>query len=330
MNALTMGLLLLLAAWTVSGEDRTRLPTVFYPRETNPEKWTALDTFVWTPDPFAGYEEYRSQTYRGVGWTGFVLDLDSGSWQVETSTRPVWQHWVVVCVPERLTHATALMYLDGPGNSERPDPELDPAVAMMCSGNTGGLVVYVEQIPNEHLGFAGNPGAESLTEDGMIAFAWRKFLNGSATDPTWLPRLPMTRAAVNAFTAVQDWFSKRFPAQVQPRDYVVAGASKRGWTTWTVAAVDARVAAAIPIVMPIGHVVPNIAAEWRAYGNWSFALEDYVKWGVVGYLFSEPVGLQAIANIVDPIVYINRLTMPVWNVITRLLVSSKSFLTFLN
>ena len=30
---------------------------------------------------------------------------------------------------------------------------------------------------------------------------------------------------------------------------MVAGASKRGWTTWTTAAVDKRVFAAVPIVM---------------------------------------------------------------------------------
>ncbi len=55
--------------------------------------------------------------------------------------------------------------------------------------------------------------------------------------------------------------------------HLFVGASKRGWTTWTTAAVDTRVVAAVPIVMPIGQVVPNIAAEWRAYGNWSFALK---------------------------------------------------------
>lgn len=32
---------------------------------------------------------------------------------------------------------------------------------------------------------------------------------------------------------------------------MVAGASKRGWTTWTTAAVDKRVFAAIPIVMDL-------------------------------------------------------------------------------
>ncbi len=33
------------------------------------------------------------------------------------------------------------------------------------------------------------------------------------------------------------------------RSFIVAGASKRGWTTWTTGAVDKRVIAIVPIVM---------------------------------------------------------------------------------
>jgi PhoPQ-activated pathogenicity-related protein len=164
-----------------------------------------------------------------------------------------------------------LRYIDGPGNSETPDPLLNAAIYMICDGGTGALTLYLQQVPNEDLSFPDNP--HPIGEDALIAYAWRKFIVGGAKDPTWLPRLPMTRAATSAMTAVQDWFARSFPNKIQPIDYVVAGASKRGWTTWTVAAVDSRVAAAIPIVMPIGEVVPNIAAEWRAYGNWSFALK---------------------------------------------------------
>jgi hypothetical protein len=95
----------------------------------------------------------------------------------------------------------------------------------------------------------------------------------------------MTRAASSAMTAVQDWFGRTFPNKIQPTGFLVAGkierkeqrgsvrfgyvlirfffslltfflagASKRGWTTWTTAAVDTRVVAAVPIVMPIGEV----------------------------------------------------------------------------
>src|SRR5262249_54257484 len=160
-----------------------------------------------------------------------------------------------------------------------------------CSAIQGGGVVYLQQIPNAAISFPDHPGG--LSEDALIAYTWNKFLNGSATDPTWLLRLPMTRAAVNAMTAVQHYVARFHPNVPKITGFLVAGASKRGWNTWTVAAVDARVVAAVPIVMPIPDMVPNIAAEWRAYGNWSFALKDYIDFDIFRYLFATPVGAQA-------------------------------------
>jgi hypothetical protein len=46
----------------------------------------------------------------------------------------------------------------------------------------------------------------------------------------------------------------------------------------------------------------------------SFALKDYTNFGITNYLFSTP-GVQAIADIVDPVMYMDRFTMPVWNII---------------
>jgi PhoPQ-activated pathogenicity-related protein len=98
-----------------------------------------------------------------------------------------------------------------------------------------------------------------------------------------------------------------------------------------VAAVDNRVVAAIPIVMPIGNVVANIGAEYKAYGNFSFALQPYLDQQITNYLyrclfwvfffsfeifeiFASSPGVQDIANVVDPIVYINRYTFPIFSV----------------
>jgi hypothetical protein len=64
---------------------------------------------------------------------------------------------------------------------------------------------------------------------------------------------------------------------------------QRGWNTWTVAAVDARVRAAIPIVMPIGNVLPNIGSEWCAVSVLS-VLGGWVGGWVVGWLGGWVVG----------------------------------------
>ena len=47
--------------------------------------------------------------------------------------------------------------------------------------------------------------------------------------------------------AVTDFAAKT--SQTKIDKFIVAGASKRGWTTWLTMAVDKRVFAAIPIVM---------------------------------------------------------------------------------
>ena len=51
------------------------------------------------------------------------------------------------------------------------------------------------------------------------------FLTG---DPKWPARMPMTKSAVAAMDVIQDIFNE---SQVQ--EFVITGASKRGWATWT-------------------------------------------------------------------------------------------------
>ena len=52
-------------------------------------------------------------------------------------------------------------------------------------------------------------------------------------------------------------FLAGFPELPDIERFVIAGASKRGWTTWTTGAVDNRVVAMIPMVMPILNMVTS-------------------------------------------------------------------------
>lgn len=135
----------------------------------------------------------------------------------------------------------------------------------------------------------------------MIAWTWRMFLHDT-NKPEWLARLPMTKAVVKAMDTVQAFVSTNLRKSV-PK-FVVAGASKRGWTTWTTAAVDKRVAAMVPIVMPMGNMNPLINAMYRVYGNWSFALQDYVNADVMKFLNTPP--FDKMEAIIDPMVYYDR------------------------
>jgi len=97
----------------------------------------------------------------------------------------------------------------------------------------------------------------SRSEDAIIAYTWWHFLTQNISAPYWLLRMPMTKASVKAMDAIQALTSKmnHIPTIT---NFVVAGASKRGWTTWTTAVVDPRVSAIVPIVIPILNMVPNL------------------------------------------------------------------------
>ena len=68
--------------------------------------------------------------------------------------------------------------------------------------------------------------------------------------------------------------------------FFVAGGSKRGWTTWTTAAVDKRVVAISPMVIDMLNVVPSFVHHWRVYGFWAPAIKDYVDSKVIDWMFT--------------------------------------------
>ena len=48
----------------------------------------------------------------------------------------------------------------------------------------------------------------------------------------------------------------------QVKEFVITGASKRGWATWTTAAVDNRVKAIMPMVIDLLNIKPSFEHHW--------------------------------------------------------------------
>lgn len=90
--------------------------------------------------------------------------------------------------------------------------------------------------------------------------------------------------------------------------FVVAGASKRGWTTWLTAAVDPRVVALAPVVIDVVNVQPSMQNHHAAYGFWSASLNDYESQGLAKFFNNPLAGI--LFSLVDPYAYRARLTMP--------------------
>jgi PhoPQ-activated pathogenicity-related protein len=129
-------------------------------------------------------------------------------------------------------------------------------------------------------------------------------------DATWMLRLPMTRAVSRAMDAVIDYMGAAHGFALD--GFVVGGASKRGWTTWTTGLVEPRCRAIVPVVMDLLNMPPNQMHTWRALGGWTFAYEDYVLAGLVGSDVMASRGYNQLLDVVDAFAYVRADPAPRW------------------
>ncbi len=267
------------------------------------ENLTPLDKYVAAPDD--NYQWELKHTHEGDGWKGHVIHLVSQSWRTpEIVDRTLWEHWLVVMVPDAPSSTTSLMIIGGGSNSGNM-PRGAEANLRRAVRATNTVVAQLHQVPNQPLYFAEEEGRRR-GEDSLIAYNWVKFMHTG--DATWLTRLPMTKSVVRAMDTVQAFCASEDGGNIAVEDFVVAGASKRGWTTWTTAAVDKRVVACVPIVIDCLNVTTSFIHHWEVNGFWAPAVGDYVRMGIMNWLTSPE--FAALLAIVDPYSYLDRLTMP--------------------
>ena len=264
---------------------------------------TPLDKYVATEDSAFSYDATSAKIIEDDAYTARVYSMTSQNWLDKSRVTPnAWKHWVTIVVPNEVEGDTALLLVSGGGNKKKdaplPDIALSQVAVLMKS-----ILVEVKQIPNQPLRFAGERAEEykeqGRSEDALIAFGWDKYLRDG--DPLWLPRLPMTKAVVRAMDLAQ-------AEQPRIKKFVVSGASKRGWTTWTVAAVGPRVAAIVRAVIDVLNVASNLDNHLQAYGFWAPAVGDYKALDILSRRHTPE--FDAMMAVVDPYRYIDRLTMP--------------------
>jgi PhoPQ-activated pathogenicity-related protein len=266
------------------------------------ERQTALDAYVQAPD---SHYQYRvvAKTVR-AGCTEFLLRMSSQQWRMPSEVTPsVWEHWLRIEVPKKVSSRVGLLYIRGGSiGSERPKPE-DKFATLATMTHT--VVSELFDVPNEPLTFTSDPYGPRK-EDEIIAYTWRKFIETG--DSTWPLRLPMTKAAVRAMDTVTSFAASKPGGHHVVDRFVVTGASKRGWTTWTTAAVDKRVVAIAPMVIDVLNVVPSFEHHYESYGYWAHSVRDYFHEGLMDQLNN--AGFQKLMEIEDPYSYRDRFTMP--------------------
>ena len=281
--------------------ERTVRQSLVSPAAT--DERTSLDEYVQESDPNYFHRVVRTITRQD--YTAHVLEMASQVWSPSTQVSPaLWKHWLTVIEPENISSTRALLYITGGSNDEPPPEETSPALSQIAIA-THSVVAELRMVPNQPLAFIGDEFAPRL-EDSLIAYAWDKFLKSG--EPNWLPRLPMTKSAIQAMDTVVDFLGSRSGAAREIDGFVVAGASKRGWTTWTTAAVDPRIVAIVPIVTDLLNLEASFKHHFASYGFWGKALRDYVEMGIPDWIGTKE--MRALTKVVDPYEYRSRLTMP--------------------
>lgn len=254
------------------------------------------------------YEFELIHTFPGEGYTGHVIRMVSQEWLTsELVDETTWWHWLTLIVPDQVDHEEALLWVGG-GSIDSEMPTSGSEMMVYTALSTRSIVADLHNIPFQPIQFLEDERLDERYEDDLIAYGWRQFLEGGALDEDaiWLSRLPMTKAAIRAMDTVSDFALSELDLVVN--NYVVAGGSKRGWTTWTTAIFDDRVIAIAPAVIDLLNMVPSFEHHWQAYGEWSPTIREYEDEMIMNWQYSDEY--ERLRELVDPYSYLDRLTLP--------------------
>lgn len=268
---------------------------------------TLLDAYVEQEDEAFGWAVVK--TYAGRdGMVGFAIDLTSQAWRAEGEVDfPRWTHMMQVVVPETVRHDTCLLLVAGGRRQADPPDRLQEELWVIAQA-TGSIVAAVPNVPNQPLSLPMPDGTlgQARFEDDLLAESW--VLARQTGDMGWIIHMPMVKSVVAAMDAVQQFARTDEGGGHRIDRFVLAGGSKRGWTTWLTAAVDDRVRAIIPMVIDTLNLPATMRHHYGAYGFFAPAIGDYTSRSLIAELDS-PWG-RKLRAIVDPYLYRDRLDMP--------------------
>ncbi|KEI70889.1 hypothetical protein GV64_09165 [Endozoicomonas elysicola] len=298
----------------VSAENNLREP----PLQCNNEWLTnhmehVLPCYLIKEEPDSGWTitqtSSKKVTHKDLSTEVDIIyaDLVSLRWQQGEKASvdfPLWQHRLTIFKPHQLKHNTALLYINGgiihtSGELQQinTEPELDFA---RIAARTKSIVIDLKDIPNQFLQFKDTP---PLKEDNLIVFTWKQFLNNPQENFNWPLRLPMVKAAIYGMNASEEILQRQ---KIAIKDFVIAGASKRGWTASLTATQDSRIVALIPQVADFMNLKEMIDHIFNVYPQGNPAISPYLP---LKALFERPE-MDQLISIVDPYQYKRFLKIP--------------------
>ena len=208
--------------------------TSFAQSKLTPEK--ALKSYITNGD--ATYSWVIKDSTKLGSSMAYQLVLTSQKWHNIT-----WRHQLTIVVPATIKYDGAMLFITGGSNkNEQPnwstEDKMWPILAAIASKNKA-IVALIKQVPNQ-------PLFDGKTEDELISYTLHQFKQDK--DYSWPLLFPMVKTAVRSMDAIQEFSSQKVHHTIN--NFVVSGASKRGWTTWLSNAIDdKRVKAIGPMVI---------------------------------------------------------------------------------
>ncbi|KAF0980381.1 hypothetical protein FDP41_013595 [Naegleria fowleri] len=287
--------------------------------ETNSFR-TALDDFMDQPDPNFHYQIFETfpVDINGIPIkqkggpassavaTCYVLNMTSQTWLSDRDIlngRYIWWHYHLVIVPNDLNRNLkhALMWMIGKHNTDLKPYLGDLPDLTKIAVSTRSIVTELQQVPNQPIVFAVDPKHEERSEDGVVALTWRYFLNDTSK-PYWIAHLPMTRAGKRGLDTIQSFARKQLNVNIET--FTVMGGSKKGWTTWLLAAVDHRVTNIIPMVIATLNLQKCLIHTYDSLCDFPIAMDSYIDQGITSRV--KTTQFSQLAGIIDPLIYRDR------------------------
>lgn len=219
-----------------------------------------------------------------------TIDLVSQKWQgVEL------KHKVQLFYPSNaLITDTALLVNTG-GDPSDDWTQIGAYVAkiMACP------IVVVYNIPNQPMW--------DKSEDALITYTFQKAFEAKDYSE-WPLLLTTTKSVIKSMDAIEDLTKEKYDNPIEK--FIVTGASKRGWTTWLVAATgDKRVTGIAPIVFDFLDFKSQLKHQKEYYNDTlSNSLSDYTN-SKFDEAVNTPEG-EALLSVVDPFSYIDNIKIP--------------------
>ena len=98
---------------------------------------TALDRYVHAPD--TNYSFRLRARSRAMVTRLTMIDMISQSWLTTNEVnRPLWQHWLTLVKPDKVSSSTALLFISGGSHRTNPPSKAEANIILVADTNRNG------------------------------------------------------------------------------------------------------------------------------------------------------------------------------------------------